>query len=478
MIFFPNNERRNGNGFNYWIKMPTFAAAMNISTENKLSHYSALMRLGLPIVVGQLGNIVLGFADTLMIGHHDMKELAAAGFVNNMMMLIIVFAMGFSYGLTPVVGRMFGMGEKRETGRALRAGLAANSMMAVLMVSVAVLLYVFLPYMGQPEELLAHMRPYLIVNIVSLPFICWLNTFKQFYDAIGDTKMPMYVIIGGNALNIAGNYALIYGNFGMPELGLLGAGLSTLTSRIAMFAAFALIFANARRYREQRAGLLAGHADRTIFKQLNALGWPIALQMGMESAAFSLTAVFAGWIGTTSLAAHQIVITVSQLFFMIYYGLAAAVAVRVSHFSGQHDLSAVTRTAASGFHIILLVAVLVSIPIFLLRDTIGYWFTDDAEVCALVAATVIPLIAYQFGDGMQCNYANALRGMQHVKPMMLIAFVAYFVISLPLSWFAGIYLEFGIVGVWCGAPVSLMAAGIMYYTCFRKKILKEKALAE
>lgn len=446
---------------------------MNTTIKNKVSHYRPLLGLGLPIVVGQLGNIVLGFADTLMIGHHDMRELAAAGFVNNMMTLLIVFAMGFSFGLTPVAGSMFGRGETADTGRALRASLVSACMLAAILLAAAVSLYFFLPYMGQPAELIGYMRPYLLINIISLPFICWLNTFKQFYDAIGDTKIPMYVIIGGNALNITGNYALIYGNFGLPELGLAGAGLSTLASRVLMMAALALVFFRARRYGIHRGGLFDRSSTKALFRRLNALGWPLAIQMGMETSAFSLMALFVGWIGTTALAAHQIMITVSQLFFMVYYGLAAAVAVRVSHFNGQHDMAAARLTAASGFHIVLLVAAAVSVPIFIMRGEISSLFTDNAAVSPLVAATVIPLIAYQFGDGMQCVYANALRGMQNVKPMMLIAFIAYFLISLPFSWFFGIYLGYGLVGVWWGPPVSLLSAGVMYYVCFTRTVARE-----
>ena len=193
----------------------------------------------MPIVVGQIGNVVLGFADTLMIGHHSMMELAAASFVTTMFTLIVIFAMGFSYGLTPIVGAMFGRGEKEEIGGILRNSLAANGLMAVMPASPSpVVFYLNLHRMGQPVELLPYMRSYLLVNIVSLPFLCMFNAFKQFYDGITDTRVPMFVILGGNVLNIFGNYVLIYGAFGMPELGLLGAGISTMVSRIVMFVAF------------------------------------------------------------------------------------------------------------------------------------------------------------------------------------------------------------------------------------------------
>lgn len=440
-----------------------------MSKRRYTPHYKALVSLGVPIVIGQVGNIILGIADTLMIGHHSMLELAAAGFINTIFMLIILFAMGFSYGLTPVVGSMYGRGERRGIGGVVRNSLAANSVMAALLLAAAVAFYLNLHRMGQPGELLPYMRPYLLVNIVSLPFVCWLNTFKQFYDAICHTKTPMYVFIGGNVANILGNYVLIYGAFGFPEMGLLGAGISTMTSRVLMFAAFAVLFFLSPRYRVYRDGFLSSRLDRATFRRLASLGWPLSLQMGMEAAAFSLVAIFVGWLGSTALAAHQVMLTVSQVFYMVYYGMAAAVAVRVSYFRGQGDSRGVSDTATAGFHIVMLLAAVFSVPIFLLRHHIGGWFTDDAAVCSLVSVVIIPLIVYQFGDGLQCTFANALRGIACVKPMMYIAFLSYFVISLPLSWLLGIRLGYGLVGIWAAFPVCLTCAGVLYWWKFRKK---------
>ena len=437
-------------------------------------HYRTLLKLGAPIVVGQIGNIVLGFADTIMVGHHSMVELAAASFVNTMFMLFVIFAMGFSYGLTPVVGNLYGRGETGSIGAVVRNALAANTLLAAVLLAVLTALYFSLHLLGQPGELLPLMRPYLIVNIVSLPFVCWMNTFKQFFDAIGDTRTPMCVLIGGNVMNILGNWLLIYGAGPLPELGLLGAGLSTLASRAAMAAAMALLFFTARRYAVYSRGFRAGRTDRRTFGRLNALGWPLGLQMGMETAAFSLSAILVGWIGTTALAAHQIMITVSQTFYMVYYGMAAAVAVRVSYFHGQGDLPSVRLTAGAGFRIILATACVVSVPIFMLRGHISLWFTDSAEVCALVAQTVVPLVVYQFGDGLQCTFANALRGISHVRPLMYIAFFSYFMVSLPLGWLLGIRLGLGLAGVWWAFPVCLTCAGGLYYACFRRRLAREE----
>ena len=443
---------------------------MAFTLEKIRSRYGALAALGLPIVVGQIGNVVLGFADTLMVGHHSMEELAAASFVNTMFTLVVLFATGFSYGLTPVAGSLFGRGMKGDIGAAVKNSLAANMLLSAALVAVTVVFCLNIHRFGQPDELLPLMRPYLWVNIASLPFLCCFNTFKQFFDGITDTKTPMFVIIGGNLLNIFGNWVLIYGELGAPELGLFGAGLSTALSRVVMAAACVVLFFRHRRYREFRAGFAAASASRGGMRRLASLGLPVALQMGMETAAFSLSAIFVGWIGTTALAAHQVVITVSQLLYMVSSGMAAAVAVRVSYFAGQKDYRAVRRTSTCGLQLILTIAATLSLPVFLLKDTISWWFTDSAEVCVLVSQTVIPLIAYQLGDAVQYTFANSLRGIEHVRPMIWIAFFAYFVVSLPLGWMLGIHMGYGLVGIWSAFPVCLSTAGLLYFLCFRRAL--------
>ena len=416
-----------------------------------ITHYRSLTSLGLPIIIGQTGTILLSCADTLMIGHHGTDELAAAAFVNNMFNLVLLFGLGFSYGLTPIVGNLFGREQSPRIGETVKNALAANSLLALLLGAVVTMLYANIGNLGQPTELLPLMRPYLLVLFVSLPFVCWFNVFKQFSDGITDTRTPMWILLGGNILNIIGNYLLIYGKLGLPELGLFGAGISTMLSRVIMTIVFAAIFFLSKRYRIYRVGFIQGKVNRTAFLEQNKLGWPLALQMGMESAAFSL----------------------SKFFFLVYYGMGAAVAVRISYFNGQHDYTAARRSANAGFHLVLLIAMVVSLPVGLSRNIIGYLFSDSAEVCHLVAMTIIVLIVYQFGDGLQCVFSNALRGLSDVKPLMYIAFFAYFIVSLPLGYLFGITLNMGLVGVWLAFPFGLTTAGILYYAAFKRRLAKE-----
>lgn len=439
---------------------------------NYRTHYTALARLGLPIVVGQIGMMLVGFADTLMIGHHSTQELAAASFVNNLMILAVVTGIGFSMGLTPVVGALCGQKRLEDAGVALRCSIKANSGVGILLTLLALLLYLFIDRLGQPDELLPLIRPYyLIVSATLLP-VMWFNSGKQFTDGIALTRYGMWILLAGNGLNILGNWLLINGVGPFPELGLQGAGISTLCSRLAMVAAYVIILSRGERFAPFRIGLFSRkhHQEkRQLFRRLCLLGFPMAMQSGMETASFSLTAIMVGWLGTVALASHQIMCTISQFNFMMYLGLGTAVSIRISHFYGQGDMNQVKQTASAGFHLMLILEVMLSLLLILMHKEMGGWFTDSPEVTAMVASLFVVFIAYQFGDGLQINYANALRGIADVKVLVIIAFIAYFIISLPASYLFAFPLGLGLPGVWMGFPFGLTSAGLMLWWRFRRK---------
>uniref|UniRef100_UPI003FEDDD66 MATE family efflux transporter n=2 Tax=Prevotella sp. TaxID=59823 RepID=UPI003FEDDD66 len=431
-------------------------------------HYRSLLSLGLPIMIGQLGMIILGFADTMMVGHHSTTELGAASFVNNIINLVIITATGFSYGLTPIVGGLFGREELPQAGRALRCALLANLMAGAIMMAALGILYFNVGNIGQPKELLPYIKPYYLVLLASIPFVMLFNAFKQFTDSITETRTSMWILLSGNLLNIIGNYVLIYGKAGMPEMGVVGAGVATLLSRVVMVALFLFVFLSRKKMRPYREGFFVLGWSRQLVRRLVSLGTPIALEMGMETASFSLSIIMVGWLGTIALASHQVMITISQFTFMVYYGLGAAVAVRTSYFNGQDDRDNVRHTVVAGLQVMVALELLLSGIIFLLRNHIGGWFTDSAEVSSTVISLMVPFFIYQFGDGLQINYANALRGIADVKPLMVIAFIAFFVISLPVGYFCGFVLNFGLVGVWMAFPFGLTSAGVMMWYRFKK----------
>lgn len=419
-------------------------------------------------MIGQLGMIILGFADTMMVGHHSTTELGAASFVNNIINLVIITATGFSYGLTPIVGGLFGREELPQAGRALRCALLANLMAGAIMMAALGILYFNVGNIGQPKELLPYIKPYYLVLLASIPFVMLFNAFKQFTDSITETRTSMWILLSGNLLNIIGNYVLIYGKAGMPEMGVVGAGVATLLSRVVMVALFLFVFLSRKKMRPYREGFFVLGWSRQLVRRLVSLGTPIALEMGMETASFSLSIIMVGWLGTIALASHQVMITISQFTFMVYYGLGAAVAVRTSYFNGQDDRDNVRHTVVAGLQVMVALELLLSGIIFLLRNHIGGWFTDSAEVSSTIISLMVPFFIYQFGDGLQINYANALRGIADVKPLMVIAFIAFFVISLPVGYFCGFVLNFGLVGVWMAFPFGLTSAGVMMWYRFKK----------
>ena len=376
--------------------------------------------------------------------------------------------MGFSYGLTPVVGALLGEGKVHDIAGKLRNGLFACSAVGLLLMFLAGLLWMGLPWLGQPEELLPLMRPYLLILLLSLLPQMLFNAYKQFSDGVQDTSMPMWIMLVSNVFNVVGNWMLIFGHCGLPEMGLLGAGIATLLSRLLLLALMAGAFHLTMRYEPYRHDFPQSHLGRADQFELHRLGWPVALQMGMEAASFSLSAVYVGWLGANALAAHQIVITISQFFFMLYYGLSAAVAVRVSFYRGAGELEQTRKVAASGVHLCWFIALCQGIPLFLLRDKVGFLFTPSQDVAALVALIIVPFLIFQFGDALQSTYANALRGLARVKAMVWIAFFAYIVVSLPLGYLFGFVCGWGLVGIWMAFPFGLTTAGLLYYREFRK----------
>ena len=203
------------------------------------------------------------------------------------------------------------------------------------------------------------------------------------------------------------------------------------------------------------------------------MGMMVGLQMGMETALFSISGIMIGWLGTVPLAAHQVVASISTLGFMVYYGVGSAVSIRVSNFFGRGDITGVRRATLAGTHLLAVLAISVSVFFLLVREHIGWLYTSSEDVANLVAVLMIILVFYQFGDSLQIIFANALRGVADVTSMAVISFIGYFVIALPVSYVCGFVLDWGIEGIWVGYPVGLTLTGGMmcwrFYHFLRKK---------
>ena len=420
-------------------------------------------------MVGQIGTVLVSFADTFMIGHYGVRELAAASFVNNLTMILVLAGLGFSLGLTPLVSDAESKGDRRGVGGLLRAGLKLSSLFAAAMAAILTILYLNLGRMGQPEELLPLIRSYYIVVAISILATYFFNTFKQFTDGTMRPTVSMIIIITSNLLNIAGNYVLIYGKCGFPELGLLGAGISTLFARIFTVAAMAAYFFLDRRLAKYREGFRAAGGDKGAMARIARLGAPISGQMAMETASFSVIVIIVGWLGTTALAAHQVMTTISQICYMMYIAVGSGAAILISSLNGQGLTKEVNMTARTAYAMTLGLTVVCSGIVLAAIRPLSALFTDSPEVISLAGTLVLPFILYQFGDGMQICFSNCLRGIQQVKLILPIAFTAYLLVSIPCSYLFGFVLDFGLKGIWFGYPVSLTLAGILYLAVFRRK---------
>lgn len=437
-------------------------------------HYKQTIRLGVPIMLGQLGIIIVGFADNIMVGHHSTNELAAASFVNNFFNLAFIFGMGFSYGLTPIIGGLFAGKELRKAGETLKNSLLINFIVGILLSLCMLSLLLNIDILNQPEELMPYIVPYYILQLFSVIFAMLFNSFKQFSDGTTDTVTPMWIMLGANVLNIIGNYFLIYGKCGVPEMGLTGAGISTLVSRILTFIVFLILFFRHSKYKEYLKGFREGVINRVNLSNLIRMGFPVGLLMGVETGSFSLSVIMMGWIGSTALAAHQVLGVITTLGFMVYYGIAAAVTIRVSAFKGQGNWLDIRRASFAGLHLIMGAAVIFVLFILAFHKNMGYLFTPEHDVVAMVALLSWSVILYQFGDGLQILFANALRGIADVKYMAYRAFFCHFGLALPIGYICGFIFNWGAIGIWCGFPVSLTTLGILLWRRFNRLSLSQQ----
>lgn len=428
--------------------------------------YLRIIRLGFPILVGQLGMIIVGFADTKMVGLYSTEALASASFVNNLFNTAIFACVGFTYGLTPLVGSLFARHRDAEIGNMVRNGLLVNVLFSLLITAIMGVIYFNVEKLGQPDELLPLIKPYFLIYLSGVLMISIFNVFAQWAYAINRTRMPMWIILVSNVLNIVGNWLLIYGKCGFPELGLLGAGLSTLFARIFCPVVIMAVFFLSKDYKGYRNGFLSGSISKRAIGNINRTSWPVSLQMTFEAGSFTIAAVMAGWLGAISLAAFQVIVIIGTLGFCIYYSVGSAVAVFVANCAGLSDRAGMRRYAFVGYRIMLVLATMSSLFFVFGAPHIIGQFTNDPLVLSASMALLVPLVLYQYGDATQINFANALRGTSNVMPMLWIAFVSYMVIGVPATYLMAFILGLGTYGIILSFSVSLFIAASLFLYYF------------
>lgn len=431
-----------------------------------------ILKIGLPIMLGQACVIILAFADNIMIGWHSVDELAASSFVNNILNLLIMTELGFAAGMTPIIGSHNGRGDVAAVGLTLRNGLVVNGLIGLASVVLLAVVYALLGHFGQEPKLLPLIRPYFVIVGISTLFSLGFNTLKQFTDGICRPVVSMVFLLLGNVVNIFGNWVLIYGKLGFPEMGLVGAGISTLFSRILIFAAFLLYILFSKSLRQYARAIKEAVLSLAEMKSIFTVGYPVAIQMALETSSFTFAAVMAGWLGVIELAAHQVVITISQLFFLMMQGLSFALSILVSNACGRGDYKGVREYAGKGYGMIVCISATLSVLLYIFRYQAAGVFTDSPEVSAMAVSLFFVLFAYQFGDGLQLCFANVLRGLQDVKPIMKVAFVSYYIVAIPVAYLLGFKTSLGLLGIWLGFPVGLTIAGVFFFLRYRSDMRK------
>lgn len=427
------------------------------------------------MLLTQLGSIVVSMADTIMVGAYGTSELAAAAFVNNVFTLVLVAMMGFAGGVTPLIGALYGAKKHADAGSMFRVALKLNVYLSLIMLVVMCGVYFALPHMGQPPELMPLINQYYLIVLTSIVIGGLFFPAMQMAMGVTDTVSPMVIIIIGNVLNIVGNYALIYGHWGLPEWGLNGAGVSTCFARTFCTAAMLFVILRFKRYRPYRAGLLQPartdsqrYGRRKQSRQMLRTSVPVMIYSAVECSLWTLGAVVCGWYGKEGLAAYQITLTLGQLGFMTYMSFATAVSIRVANLMGVKDMTAIRQTAKAGLYLNLGLAVIACTIFSVFGAPLLRIFTPDEAVIALAVTMIFPLILYQFADAYQMTYVNSLRGTSFVRPLIRISLTAYIGVGAPVMLLLASGLGLHAYGVYYSFSVALIVAALLYRRSFMR----------
>jgi MATE family multidrug resistance protein len=424
-----------------------------------LSSYRAEARasflLAYPVMISMLGQVMTGVADSVMIGWTGAVPLAASSLANSFFGVLLFFGIGVSYAITPLVAKAAGSGDDRTIIDTLRHGLIINVVTGVILVTIVVSGKSVLGHIGQPSDVVDLAIPYLLIITYSFIPTMVFQTFRQFAEGLHRTRMAMVIMIVANLINIVLNYVLIYGIWIFPELGLNGAGWATFIARVIMALWMGAYVFYGAKFRAYRAGFLFGSYSRALINRMLHIGLPAGAQFIFEAAAFGLSAIMMGWLGATTLAAHQIAINLATVSYMTTSGLGAAATIRIGTFLGQGDRPALRR---SGFTLIGLgigLMTLWAIAFVMGKHFLPSLYLDDPAVLAIAAPLMVIAGFFQLSDGMQVVCAGALRGLQDVKVPSLLIFIAYWVVALPVGYLLAFPLGFGALGIWTGLLIGL-----------------------
>lgn len=420
-------------------------------------------------MLGQLGHVMVGLADSIMIGRIGTTPLAAAAFANSIFVVPMVFGIGMTMGLTPPIANADGEGRNDKAGGYLKHGLVVNMITALAIFILVLLFSFFTSSLGQEQQVVNLADPYLLIITGSIFPLMLFLTFKQFAEGLSDTRFAMVASLGANLLNIFFNYLLIYGNWGFPELGLNGAGYATFAARIIMAVVMLIYVFRTPKFREFIQYYFSTRWHKSYFNKLLRIGLPSGLQYIFEVSAFAVAAIITGQISAKALASHQIAISLASLSYMMATGIGAAASVRVGNQLGARNYRVMRAAGRSCLGMGLIFMALCGLVFFAGRNFFPQFYTDDAEVIRIASQLLIVAVVFQLSDGTQVVSLGALRGMSEVRLPTYITFFSYWVMGLLPAYLMGIIFEMGPLGVWYGLALGLTVAAVLLYWRYEYK---------
>ena len=426
-------------------------------------------------MLGMLGHTFVAFADNVMVGQLGTAELAAVSLGNSFVFIAMSLGIGFSTAITPLVAEADSANNISQGKNAFKHGLILCTLLSVLLFLIILLLKPLMYYMDQPKEVVELAIPYLNYVALSLIPLIIFQALKQFSDGLSNTKYPMYATILANVINIVLNYLLIFGSFGFPKLGIVGAAIGTLFSRIIMVYFLWMIFKSKDKFRPYITNFNFKKIEQKISAKLFNLGFPSALQMFFEVGIFTAAIWLSGVLGKNPQAANQIALNLSSMTFMVGIGLSVAAMVRVGNQKGLNDFISLRRIAFSIFFLTFIIEIIFASFFLIFRDWLPTLYIDgdtlvnmnDNKEVVLIASKLLLVAAFfQIFDGLQVAILGALRGLQDVKIPAFITFISYWIVGFPVSYYLGLYTSLESVGIWIGLFTGLFVASILLYIRF------------
>lgn len=430
------------------------------------------LKLALPLMASQLGQVAVNFADNIMVAKLGPAALAGVSFANALYAICLVFGMGISFALPPLISEAQGAGDDRRISSYFKHSLIVNIAFGVISMLLLIAFIPFMKYLGQDPEIIPHAADYMYYSALGmLPFMIF-QTLRCYSDGLSETLPSMIIIILGNVLNVILNYLLIFGHWGLPEMGTAGASLSSFISRVFMVLGILVIFRYWRNLWSHLSEVRFNMYKSSYFKKILSLGIPSSFQMTFELTAFSAAAIIMGFIGKVEQASHQIAINLASITFMIATGLAMAATIRVGNQLGKGDIPKVKTAGYSAMIQITLFMIVAATGFVLARHLLPTIYMDNEEVISIAAYLLLAAAVFQIPDGIQVISLSALRGLQDVKIPTLITFLSYWLLGIPCSYILAITLEWGPIGVWIGLIVGLTVSAI--FLSYRFKMLTDK----